>query len=244
MPVRPTKFWVTQILTSGLTLVVYVIYAAHQSYRDENKRKRLLDSSVANVSTRHYENKTVWVAYLLTVFIRLTIDLGFLYLQYHFYNFIWIWDPYTKKCSNLVCEHETTCHSAHHPTEKLYFWRYWIILTVLSACLSAIDVVETCCQLCKFHSTNLIFKAKATTVRRPTPYKNNDSLMPTSTPVARIENEQILQSPPRPRPSVFGRNGRNDQVYLRNEGTTLAPASSVKTPRPRQASLNNGYVSA
>ena len=78
--------------------------------------------------------------------------MAFLYLQDEFYSFRWNY-PHEYTCENQYCDHlETKCYSGFRPSEKLFFWRYWIVITLASIFISFVDLIETGCYIRKFSS--------------------------------------------------------------------------------------------
>ena len=113
-----------------------------------------------------YQQKRLWILYFFSVVLRISVDLGFLYLQDQFYLFRWNY-PHEYICQSGFCDHEQVkCYNGYRPLEKLFFWRFWIIITFVSIFLSFVDLVETACNIRKFCSSKLKSKTKGSQNRR------------------------------------------------------------------------------
>lgn len=73
-----------------------------------------------------FQKKRLWLLYFYSITFRILVDLGFLYLQDQFFTFRWNY-PYKYACQSIYCDHQVTeCYNGYRPSEKLFFWRYWI----------------------------------------------------------------------------------------------------------------------
>ncbi|XP_067824951.1 gap junction delta-3 protein-like [Heptranchias perlo] len=135
-PISPYRLWVFHIVILSIPSLLFVVYAVHQSSKDEEKqetngivqRKELATDGLPRIQK----------CYIIHVFLRLLAEIGLMVSQYLIYGFTI--EPQFL-CTAFPCPHVVDCFVSR-PMEKTVFLVFYFIVGVLSAIVSLVELVH------------------------------------------------------------------------------------------------------
>ncbi|KAH0631156.1 hypothetical protein JD844_005328 [Phrynosoma platyrhinos] len=150
-PISHIRLWALQlILVTCPTLLVLM----HVTYREAKQKKHLEETGehcqllYSNLSKKH---GGLWWTYLLSIIIKVAIDLTFLYIFHCLYpNFNL---PTMVKCAAYPCPNIVTCFVAK-TTEKKIFSYFMVAAAVLCVILNICEMAYIVVKKCTKHAVS------------------------------------------------------------------------------------------
>ncbi|XP_062893044.1 gap junction delta-3 protein-like [Mobula hypostoma] len=135
-PISPFRFWVFHIVFLSVPSLLFVVYAVHQSSKDEEKQER-----VGLIQRREAPVKGVpriQKCYIIHVILRLMAEVALVVCQYFLFGFII--EPQFL-CTGFPCPHTVDCFVSR-PMEKTVFVVFYFIVSILSAIISLVELAH------------------------------------------------------------------------------------------------------
>lgn len=136
-PISHIRLWALQLIFVTCPSFMVVM---HVAYRKERERKH---------RAKHGENKKLydntdkkhgglWWTYLLSLFVKLTFEIGFLYTLHRIYDSFYL--PRLVKCDVKPCPNVVDCYIGR-PTEKKVFTYFMVGASALCIVLSVCEII-------------------------------------------------------------------------------------------------------
>ncbi|XP_046871263.1 gap junction protein beta 3 [Hypomesus transpacificus] len=136
-PISHIRLWALQLIFVSCPSFMVVM---HVAYRDERERKYRAkfgeDAKIyKNTAKKH---GGLWWTYLLSLFVKTGIEVGFLYVLHHIYDSFYL--PRLVKCEVWPCPNQVDCYIGH-PTEKKVFTYFMVGASALCIVLNICEVI-------------------------------------------------------------------------------------------------------
>ncbi|NP_001007214.1 gap junction protein, alpha 5a [Danio rerio] len=227
-PIAHIRYWVLQIVFVSTPSLIYMGHAMH-TVRMEEKRKQKEQEEKAeagkgekeylehkekfeNTKTKIHLKGALLQTYVLSIVIRLVMEVTFIVIQYMMYG---IFLDALYPCSMLPCPNPVNCYMSR-PTEKNVFIVFMLVVAAVSLLLSVIELYHLGWKQCKKclrkhadkHANDKIQNVKAVSAIEP---------IRTSIPMDLPENNQPRLSQTCTPPPDF------NQCLRSNQGPTSPP---------------------
>ncbi|XP_078385296.1 gap junction delta-3 protein-like [Cetorhinus maximus] len=135
-PISPFRFWVFHIVILSVPSLLFVVYAMHQSSKDEEKQENV-DKNQSRKQAIDGAPR-VQKCYIVHVILRLLTEIGLIISQCLIYGFTI--EPQFL-CTGFPCPHIVDCFVSR-PMEKTVFLMFYFIVGVLSAIISLVELLH------------------------------------------------------------------------------------------------------
>uniref|UniRef100_UPI00398F7702 gap junction delta-3 protein-like n=1 Tax=Pristiophorus japonicus TaxID=55135 RepID=UPI00398F7702 len=135
-PISPYRFWVFHIVILSIPSLLFVVYAVHQSSKEEEKQEKI---GIARRMGQAIDGTArIQKCYIIHVVLRLLAEIGLIVSQCLIYGFTI--EPQFL-CTGFPCPHVVDCFVSR-PMEKTVFLMFYFIIGVLSAIISLVELVH------------------------------------------------------------------------------------------------------
>lgn len=136
-PISHTRLWALQLIFVTCPSFMVVM---HVAYRDERERKH---QAKHGENSKLYDNTGkkhggLWWTYLLSLFVKLIFEIGFLYTLHRIYDSFYL--PRLVKCDVKPCPNVVDCYIGR-PTEKKVFTYFMVGASALCIVLSVCEII-------------------------------------------------------------------------------------------------------
>ncbi|XP_067869106.1 gap junction delta-3 protein-like [Heterodontus francisci] len=135
-PISPFRFWVFHIVILSVPSLLFVVYAMHQSSKDEEKQEKC---GIIQKKGQTFDGPPrIQKCYIVHVILRLLTEIGLIVAQYLIYGFT---IEAHFQCIGFPCPHTVDCFVSR-PMEKTVFLVFYFIVGVLSVIISFVELVH------------------------------------------------------------------------------------------------------
>ncbi|XP_039595542.1 gap junction beta-3 protein-like [Polypterus senegalus] len=188
-PISHIRLWALQLIFVTCPSLMVVMHVAYREDR-EKKHKKLHGENCAKLyKDTGKKHGGLWWTYLISLFVKLGIEIAFLYILHYIYNSFDL--PRMVKCEVNPCPNQVDCFIGR-PTEKRVFTYFMVGASALCIVLSICEIIYLitkrfvrCAQKVKKRSkAHSVTYSKASTCQCNTgmnhmelkPFNKNDNL--------------------------------------------------------------------
>ncbi|GCB74639.1 gap junction delta-3 protein-like [Scyliorhinus torazame] len=135
-PISPFRFWVFHIVILSVPSLLFVVYAMHQSSKDEEQQVKV--GILQRKEQALDGTPRIQKCYITHVILRLLTEIGLIVSQCLIYGFT---IEARFLCTGFPCPHIVDCFVSR-PMEKTVFLMFYFIVGVLSAIISLVELLH------------------------------------------------------------------------------------------------------
>ncbi|XP_062407308.1 gap junction Cx32.2 protein-like [Sardina pilchardus] len=168
-PISHIRFWVMQIIFVSTPTLVYLAHVIHITHQEQKIRDKLQknDDEAKDLKSLKYTNEkgrvfirgVLFRSYILSLVVRILLELAFVVGQYYLYGFVL--QP-TLVCKAYPCYEKVECFMSR-PTEKTVFIIFMLVVSCVSLLLNVAEIIYLLCARVKSRRTRSDLPTPATT---------------------------------------------------------------------------------
>ncbi|XP_069762025.1 gap junction delta-3 protein-like [Narcine bancroftii] len=135
-PISPFRFWVFHIVMLSVPCLLFVVYALHQSSKDEEKQEKVGIIQRRGVPTNGLPR--IQLCYIIHILLRLLAEIALVISQYLLFGFTI--EPQFI-CTGFPCPHIVDCFVSR-PMEKTVFLMFYFVVGILSVIISLVELAH------------------------------------------------------------------------------------------------------
>ena len=136
-PISHIRLWALQLIFVSCPSFMVVMHVAYRDQREQKYRAKFGEDAkiYKNTAKKH---GGLWWTYLVSLFVKTAIEVGFLYILHHIYDSFYL--PRLVKCEVWPCPNQVDCYIGH-PTEKKVFTYFMVGASALCIVLNICEVI-------------------------------------------------------------------------------------------------------
>ncbi|MGH0187248.1 UNVERIFIED_CONTAM: hypothetical protein FKN15_024249 [Acipenser sinensis] len=137
-PISHIRLWALQLIFVTCPSLLVVMHVAYREVREKKHKQKNGENSSNLYQNTGKKHGGLWWTYLLSLFTKLGIEIGFLYILHHIYDSFYL--PRLVKCEVLPCPNVVDCYIGR-PTEKKVFTYFMVGASALCIVLSICEII-------------------------------------------------------------------------------------------------------
>lgn len=136
-PISHIRLWALQLIFVTCPSFMVVMHVAYRNDRERKHKAKFGEESKLynNTGKKH---GGLWWTYLISLFVKTGIEIGFLYILHHIYDSFDL--PRLVKCEVSPCPNVVDCYIGH-PTEKKVFTYFMVGASALCVVLNICEII-------------------------------------------------------------------------------------------------------
>ncbi|XP_031435963.1 gap junction protein beta 3 [Clupea harengus] len=137
-PISHIRLWALQLIFVTCPSFMVVMHVAYRNERERKHRVKYGEETAKLYANTGKKHGGLWWTYLLSLFAKTFIEIGFLYLLHHIYDSFYL--PRLVKCDIKPCPNVVDCYIGR-PTEKKVFTYFMVGASALCIVLSVCEII-------------------------------------------------------------------------------------------------------